>query len=71
MKEHDKIPEDELTEEEISNLPDKMFEVLIIKMLNKLGRRTDDYSEKFNQDLGNTKNHMELKDTKVEIKNIQ
>ena len=47
---------------EISNLPDKEFKVIIIKMLNKLGRRMDEHSEKFNKDLENIKkNQTELK----------
>ena len=36
-KEQDKTPEEELTEVDISNLPDKEFEVMITKMLSKLG----------------------------------
>ena len=50
MKEQDKIPETELSEVEISNLPDKEFKAMIIKMLNKLGRRMDEHSEKFNEE---------------------
>lgn len=37
-KEQEKTPEEELSEVEISNLPDKEFEVMITKMLSKLGR---------------------------------
>ena len=37
-KEREKTPEEELSEVEISNLPDKEFEVMITKMLSKLGR---------------------------------
>lgn len=36
-KEQDKPPEEELTEVDISNLPDKELEVMITKMLSKLG----------------------------------
>ena len=35
-----------------SNLPNKDFEVMIIKMLNELGRRMHDHSEKFNKRVG-------------------
>lgn len=38
MKEQDKVLEEELSELEISNLPNKYFKVMIIKMLNKLGK---------------------------------
>ena len=37
-KEQDKTHEKELGEMEISNLPDKKFKVIIIKMLNELRR---------------------------------
>ena len=40
---------------EISNLPDKEFKVMIIKMLNELGRRMDKHSENFNEELEYTK----------------
>ena len=36
MKEQDKTPEEELSEVEISDLPDKEFKVMITKMLSKL-----------------------------------
>lgn len=38
-KEQDKTYEKELGEMEISNLPDKKFKVIIIKMLNELRRQ--------------------------------
>ena len=40
MKEQYKTLEEELSEVEISNLPNKELKVIIIKMLNKRGRRT-------------------------------
>ena len=43
----DKFPEEELSEVEISNLPDNKFEVMIRKVLKILGRRMDEQSEKF------------------------
>ena len=39
MKEQDKTPEEELSEVEISDLPDKEFKVMLTKMLSKLGWR--------------------------------
>ena len=67
MKKQDKITE-ELKEVEIENLPDKEFKVMIIKKLNKLGRRMDKYSKKFHKDFKNKKeNQTELKDTIMEI----
>ena len=36
---------------EIRNLPDKMFKVMLIKMLMKLGRRIYKCSENFNKEI--------------------
>ena len=44
-KEQDKTPE-ELSELEIGNLPDKVFKVMIIKMIKEFERRMDEQSEK-------------------------
>ena len=71
MKKQDKTWNKELSEVEISNLPNKEFKVMIIKMLNKLRRRMDEHSENFNKDLENIrKNQTELKNTITDIKNI-
>ena len=55
MKEQDKASE-ELSEVEIGNLPEKLFGVMIIKMIKELGRRMDAQSknlEVFNKELEN------------------
>ena len=52
----DNPPEEELSEVEISNLPEKEFRVMIIKMIKELGRRMDTQSENlvfFNKELEN------------------
>ena len=54
MREQDKTPE-ELSKVEISNLPNKEFKVMIIKMLKDLRRRMNENSEKFNKELENIK----------------
>ena len=63
-KEQDKIPKEQLSEMEISNLPKKEFRVMIIKMIQELRKRMDAQSEKvqevFNKELGN------IEKTKVE-----
>ena len=46
MKEQDKTPEEELSEVEITSLPDKEFKVMIIKIINELRRRMDEQNEK-------------------------
>ena len=54
---------------EISNLPDKEFKVVIIKLLTELWRRMDKNSGNFNEELENMKkNQTELKNTITEIK---
>ena len=61
-------PHEELSELEISNLPDKEFKVMIVNMLKELWRRIMN-SENFNKELGNIrKNQTELKNTIMEIK---
>ena len=66
-KEWDKIPE-ELNEQEIINLPNKEFKVMIIKLFNELERRMDEHSEDFNKKKVH-KNKIELKKTITGIKN--
>ena len=73
-KEQDKTPEEQLSEVEIGNLPEKNFGVMIIKMIQYLGKRMDAQCEKlqesFNKDLENIKNNQtELKNTITETKN--
>ena len=71
LKKKDKTPEEELSEVEISNLPNKEFNIMIIKMLKELRRRMDEQSEKievFNKVLENIKkNQTEMKNTITEI----
>ena len=51
---------------EISNLPDKEFKVLTIRVLSDL-RRMNEHSEKFNKLEDVRKNQTELKNTITEI----
>lgn len=53
-KEQEKNSSKELNGTEISNLPDKEFKTMVIKMLNKLGRRVDELSEKLNEHINKT-----------------
>ena len=41
MKEQDKNPPEQTNEEEISSLPEKEFRVLIIQMIQNLGKRME------------------------------
>lgn len=56
---------------EISNLLDKKFKVLVIKMITDLRRRVEGHSENFNKKSENiTKNQSEPKNIITEMKNI-
>ena len=60
MKEQDKTPETQLNEVEIGNLPEKEFRIMIVKMIQDLGKRMEAKIEKmqemFNKDLEELKN---------------
>ena len=45
MKKQDKTIEEELSEMDVSKLPEMEFKEMILKMLKKLGRRLDEKSE--------------------------
>ena len=47
---------------EISNLYNKEFKVMIIKMLSELRRRMDEHSEKFNKELENIKKNQKTEE---------
>ena len=66
VKEHDKCPPNQTKEEEIGNLPDKEFQILTVKMIqkleikmesqiNSLETRIEKMQERFNKDLEETK----------------
>ena len=42
MKEQEKIPEEQLSDMEIGNLPKKKFRVMIVKMIQEFQKRMDD-----------------------------
>ena len=74
MKEQDKTPEKQLNEVEISNLPEKEFRIMIVKMIQDLGKRMEAKIEKmqkmFNKDLKELKNKQtEVNNTITEMKN--
>ena len=59
-KEQNKTPEEQLSEEEKGNLREKEFSVLIVKMIQDLGKRlgaqTERIQEMFNKELKTLKN---------------
>ena len=54
-KKQDKTPEEQLSEMEIGNLPEKEFRVIIVKMIQDLGKRmeaqTERIQEMFNKEI--------------------
>ena len=59
-KEQDKTPQEQLNEEEIGNLPEKEFTVMIVKMIQDLRKRMEAQIKKtqemFNKELEDIKN---------------
>ena len=60
MKEQEKTPEKQLNETEIGKLPEKEFTIMIVKMIQDLGKRMQakiaKMQEMFNKDLEELKN---------------
>ena len=74
MKEQDKTPEKQLNEVEIGNLPEKEYRIMIVKMIQDLGKRIEakikKMQEMFNKDLEELKNKQtEMNTTITEMKN--
>ena len=52
MKEQDKTPEKQLNEVETGNFPEKEFRIMIVKMIQELGKRVEEkMQEMYNKDL--------------------
>ena len=77
MKEQDKTPEKQLDEVEIGNLPEKEFRIMILKMIQDLGKRMEatikKMQEMFNKDrilkIRRIKEQTEMNNTITEMKN--
>ena len=64
MKGQDKTPEKQLNEVEIGNLPEKEFIIMIVKMIQDLGKRMGKMQEMLTKDLEELKNKQtEMNDT--------
>ena len=73
MKEQEKTPEKQLNEVEIGNLPEKEFRIMIVKMIQDLGKRMEakikKMQEMVNKDLEELKNKQtEMNNTITEMK---
>ena len=67
MKEQDRIPEKQLNEVKIGNLPEKEFRIITVKMIQDLGKRMEAKIEKIQEMF--TKDLEELKNKQTEMKN--
>ena len=56
MKEQNKTPEKQLNAVETGNLPEKEFRIMIVKMIQDLGKRMEEMQEMFSKDLEELKN---------------
>ena len=69
MKEQDENSPDQTNEEEMGNLLEKEFRVMIVKMIQNLGNRMEKIQKKFNKDLEELKSKQtEMNNTINEIK---
>ena len=70
MKEQTRNTEVQINEEEIGNLPEKEFRVMIVKMFQNLKNRMKKIQQIFNKELEELKNKQTvMNDTITEIKN--
>ena len=70
MKEQGKNPPGQTNEEEIGNIPEEEFRVMIVKISQNLGNRMEKIQETFNKDLEELKSEQTMMNNKInEIKN--
>ena len=69
MKEQGKTPEEQPSEVEIGNLPEKEFRVMIVKMIQELGKRMDAQSEKLQEDFNRVRKYKEQPNRAEEYNN--
>ena len=78
IKEQDKCPPNQTKEEEIGNLPDKEFQIMIVKMIqnlenkiklqiNRLETRIDKMQEMFNKDLEEVKKSQSTRNNAITV----
>ena len=70
IKEKGKNLQDQINEEEIGNLSEKEFRVMIVNMIQNLAKRMETIQETFNKELEELKSKQTMmKNTRNEIKN--
>ena len=67
MKEQGKNPPGQTNEEEIGSLPEKVFRVMIVKMIQNLGNRMEKTQEKFNKDLEELKSKQTMMNNTINV----
>ena len=65
MKEQGKNPPDQTNEGEIGSLPEKVFRVMIVKMIQNLRNRMEKIQETFNKDLEELKSKQIMMNNKI------
>ena len=71
MKEQTRNTEVQINEEEIGNLPEKEFRIMIVNMIKNLENRMEKMDESINKDLEELKNkHTETNYTITQIKTL-
>ena len=69
IKEQGKNPPDQTNEEEIGSLPEKEFRIMIVKMIQNLGNRTEKIQETLKKDLEELKSNQTMMNSTInEIK---
>ena len=69
MKQQGRNSQDQLNKEEISNLPEREFRIMILKMLQRLENRMEKMQEAFNTVNTITKDIEETKSKQTEMNN--
>ena len=82
VKEHDKCPPNQTKEEEIRNIPDKEFQIMIVKMIQNLENkmelqihslktRIENMQKRFNKDLEEIKKSQSIMNSAInEVKTL-
>ena len=60
MKEQGQNTPDVTNEEEIGNLPEKEFRIMIVRMIQNIGNRIDKMQETFNKDVEELKRNQAM-----------
>lgn len=68
MKEKHKTTTKGVNEMKLSTMPDKQFKVMAIKILTRLEKRVEDFSETLSKEIQNIKKKPEMNNSLIKIK---